>query len=62
LIKIYDIKKQKYVRQFLMDKGEDYFDHDVDRGEEVPEHNHSSSSSSSVAAADSFGDGSSQGK
>ena len=26
LIKIYDIKKKKYVRQFLMDKGEDYLD------------------------------------
>ena len=26
LVKIYDIKKQKYVRQFLMEKGEDFFD------------------------------------
>ena len=35
LVKIYDIKKQKYVRQFLMEKGEDFFDvkHDDEFGE-----------------------------
>ena len=53
LIKIYDIKKQKYVRQFLLEKGEDYFDGlDGDREYFDASLKHDSTSSSGEGAPD----------
>jgi hypothetical protein len=49
LIKIYDIKRQKYVRQFLLEKGEDYFD--IQKDGNLDAH---LSSSSCADDADSF--------